>query len=196
MNDKFREWYLTVNIAPKEGQMQKRISAIETFCKKITKNNALNLLKLYYNIEVDENFKSELIGCMVAQDETFLSKNEEELKLLAGSSLVQLAENNRGVDSIVELFSMAINVGRSPAIIPEIYDVIVENYNIDSANLRKLNEPTSVITQLPIKAFKDHINVEGFTTLEKAGLDKLISVLEVIQKNQTNLSDRLTKMRY
>ena len=117
MNEKFRDWYLTVNLAPQEGQLQKRISAIESFCKNINKSNAINLVKLYYGIEVDEIFKEEFIECFIAKDEAFLLKNEEEIKLLAGAALVQLAETKRGIDSIVELFSMSINFVRSPSII-------------------------------------------------------------------------------
>ena len=82
MNDKFREWYLTVNISPIEGQIKKRISAIESFCKKINKMKAINLVKLYYGFEVEASFKAEFIKFFTAKDEAFISKNEEEITLL------------------------------------------------------------------------------------------------------------------
>lgn len=191
MNEKFRDWYLTVNIAPQEGQIQKRISAIESFCKNINKSNTISLVKLYYGIEVDASFKAEFIKCFIAKDEAFPSKNEEEIKLLAGATLVQLAETNRGMDSMVELFSMAINVFISSAVTAEIYDVIVENYYKDSANLRNSTDKKNEVESLPISEFTSYIEESSLTNLDENGLKKLTNVLAAIQKSQDNLIGRI-----
>lgn len=192
MNEKFREWYLTVNIVPQEGQLKKRISAIEYFCENINKSNAISLVKLYYGLEVDASFKSEFIKCFIEKDEAFPSKNDEEIKLLAGATLVELVETNHGMDSVVELFSMAINSFRSPAVTAEIYNVIVENYYKDSANLRNsIDKKTK--WSLPISEFTSYIEESGVTNLDQNGLKKLTNVLAAIQKSHDKLIDRIER---
>lgn len=190
MNEKFRDWYLTVNLAPQDGQINKRISAIESFCKNVNKINSINLVKLYYGIEVDASFTAEFIKCFVAKDEAFPAKNDEEIKLLAGASLVEIAESNRGMDSIVELFSMAINAVRSSAVTPEIYNVIVQNYYNDSANLRNFNGDKDEIESLPIQEFTSYIEENSLDNLDATAFKKLINVLEAIQNRMESNEER------
>lgn len=188
MKEKFRDWYLAVNIAPQDGQIQKRISAIESFCKNINKSRALNLVKLYYGFDTEASFKTEFINCIVAGDEAFPAKNEEELKVLAGAALVHLAETSRAVDSVVELFSMAVNEFRSPSVTSEIYDIILENYYNDSLSLRSFNESSEKLEPLQIKELAAHIKENALDTV---GLEILIKVLTGLQKWQKGLTSRL-----
>lgn len=188
MNEKFREWYLTVNIAPQEGQIKKRISAIEAFGKNINKIKVLNLIKLYYGGDLDKDSKADFTNCFIATDETFLPKNENEIKMLAGATLVYLAENRTGIDSLVELFSIAINRFRSPSILEEIYQAILEQYFKDSVNLRDFELKPFEIEKSAIEEFIKYTSENG---LDSEASEKLCEALAVLQKGQQSLVRRM-----
>lgn len=188
MNKNFREWYLNVNVEPQEGQVEKRIAAIKSYCEEINVLEVINLLKMYYGFSIDQKFKEEFVKSFIENDDSFSAKRVEELKLLAGATLVYLAENHQGMDSIVELFSISIHRFRTPSTTEEIYTVISENFDKDSINLRTLSIMEEQIKELPIVEFSKHLIDSG---MDAIGIEKLVKIFDLIQKSFETLSNRV-----
>lgn len=50
----FNEWYIDVNLAPQEGQIEKRLECIADYAKSVDANDICNLVNLYYGLTTDK----------------------------------------------------------------------------------------------------------------------------------------------
>ena len=121
MNRNLHEWYLDVGIILQDGQLEKRVLGIEKCVEALEKEKdsghtiawITTLVKLYYGISVDEEARNLFADFFSTEDPSFSVRNTQELALLAGATLVALAEDSPYF-YLAELLSLAVSFGRTP----------------------------------------------------------------------------------
>ena len=151
MNHSLHEWYLDVEIALQDGQLEKRLQGIEKCVEAIEKEEssdkvitwAVALVKLYYGIPADDETKNVFADFFSAEDFSFSVRYEQELALLAGATLSALAEDSPYSD-LAELLSLAISFSRTPASTPGILEHIRARFDAHRIELRERAEKVSI----------------------------------------------------
>lgn len=137
MNKKFNDWYVDVCLSPQEGQIEKRIKCVEEFAENIKIEDILSLAKLYYGRQVEDVQRDRIAAVFSKIDATFSARYSEELALLAGCVLLEIAENNPDYDSLAEQLVLSIYFCGEPIATPEIKQAIQEQYDKDRIHLRE-----------------------------------------------------------
>jgi hypothetical protein len=136
MNKNFNEWYLELAISLQNGQLNNRWAGVEKFSKNVTADDIINLVKVFYNIQVDEDFIASFSDTFVEFDAAFSRKSKRELSLLAGAVLVEIADANSDYYKFTELLVKSVSFGnRNPAVIG-IYQAIEQIMNDDMIRIR------------------------------------------------------------
>ncbi|WP_366924196.1 hypothetical protein MFMK1_001154 [Metallumcola ferriviriculae] len=98
MNLNFSEWYRSVKLEPNDTILKNRWSGIENYTENLTDyTNVLELVRLFYNLPVSENFRDEFCNVFIETDSAFSKNNSFELSVLAGASLVNIIEEGGGL---------------------------------------------------------------------------------------------------
>lgn len=191
MNRNLHEWYLDVEIILQDGQLEKRLLGIKKCVGVLEKDsdNAIawiaTLVKLYYGIPVDEETKNSFAEFFSTEDPSFSVRNAQELALLAGATLVALAEDSSYFD-LVELLSLAVSFSRTPASTQGILEYIRFQFDADRIELREKGKnvstglfPTEQITEL------EKVNTDG----AKDALEQIAEIIHILKAFQTSYSD-------
>lgn len=185
MNANFNEWYHDVDILLQEGQIEKRTAAIEGYTESITLEQVVILVKLYYGMNVSDDEKRAFASVFSSEDPNFSFKLTNELALLAGAVLVELAENS-DYRSLVELLTLSVSFHRKPVSSIEMQSVIQDCFDQHRIVLRE---------DFSVPPYKIP-NTKGITTLEKSITDKTVTadtavpeLLKVLKTFQTCLVD-------
>jgi len=193
MNKNFNEWYIDVNIDPNEGQMEKRIKCIEEYAKTATVDAVIDLVKMYFGIPVKDDFKSTFAENFSKDDPTFSARFTEELSLLAGATLVEIAENQKSNGSFVELLSIATACFRQPRSTKGILQAIKEQFDIDSLELREsLNNKGNTIHIPTTKDLKKNIDANG---LDTNSTNEMLKFMQEVIKTLKDLTDKITAVK-
>lgn len=149
MNKNFNEWYIDICNQPKEGQLEKRWDSIEKFSDGVTANDIINLVKLFFNIPVDEEFRSNFAEVFIKNDLSFSKKYNKELALLAGATLIEIANNYEEYDGFVELITLAASFGGRTPVVQDIFIEIKKLFANDAFSIRETNCKKVGQIQLP-----------------------------------------------
>jgi hypothetical protein len=162
MNKNFNEWYLEAGMSLRDEQLKSRWAGVEKKSKKVTADDIINLIKVFYDIRVDESFKDLFAGEFIEFDTAFSRKSERELALLAGAVLVQIAENNSESYSFAELLVSAASFGNRKPAVAGIYQEIERVMFEDMIRIREnsINEeqPSQTSSKSVIKALENSSN--------------------------------------
>lgn len=190
MNEDFREWYLTVCPAPVEGQIAKRIGCIKSYAEEVDATEIISLVKMYYGINDSEDFITSFATHFSKEDESFSHKYSEELILLAGAVLVEIAKNNTGGEnSLVELLSVVFDKFRTPKATQSIASAIKNQFNKDRISLREEQEQEQEQEELDITAFKTLVEAGS---LNATAITSLVEILESFQESIENIDSWLS----
>lgn len=162
MNKNFNEWYIDVSIQPKEGQLEKRAAGVERFAKDITVETVINLTKLFFNFPVGDDFKETFADNFIVDDASFSKRYTKELAVLAGATLVEIAETNGSFDNFVELLSIATSFGGRTPIAFSILETIKELFGVDSLALRETSNEYDVDIKIPATKSLEEVLPSGW----------------------------------
>lgn len=191
MNKNFNEWYIEASIEPKEGQKEKRCSSIKKYANDVTANDIINLVKLFFNIPVEEEFISTFAEVFIENDPSFSRKYNNELAVLAGATLVEIAGNNGEYYSFVELTTLAASFGGRTPKVQDIFTKIEEIFFNDSFSIRETNRKEIQQIQLPNS---DSLvkSLDGDWTSETS--KNLSSYVNKINTSFSELNERFSKI--
>lgn len=201
MNRNLHEWYLDVGIILQDGQLEKRLQGVKkcvgTLEKEKESGNVITwiatLVKLYYGIPADEKTKNLFADFFSTEDPSFSARNTQELALLAGATLVALAENSSYFD-LAELLSLAVSFSRTPTSTPGILEYIRSQFDTDRIELREKEKDVSI---KPFSA-KQIIELEKMTAAENAEeseqISEIINILKVFQTSYSDLRKQVQQL--
>ena len=95
------------------------------------------LVRLYFGLPVAEEDKFSFTSPFVEGDSSFSTKNTIEIALLAGATLVEIAENNSDFDTLVEALSITTAFLRVPVCSMGILDAIKKQFDDDRVDTRE-----------------------------------------------------------
>jgi hypothetical protein len=195
MNKNFNDWYLEAGITLRDDQVKSRWAGLEKFYKSVTVDNIINLVKLFYNMPVDQNFKDTFAEAFIEFDSAFSRKNERELSILAGSILVHIAETNGNLDSFVELLVRAAAFGKRKAVLKGIYLAIEQVFFNDMMKIREMDTNDENFPQIQSSSFAKSLETSGNGwTPDVAKV--AIKYAKDIQEGFVKLTDAFCEMRY
>lgn len=194
LNNNFNEWYIDISIMPQEGQIDKRLECIHNYANEINAEDIVTLVRLYYGLSVENDKKEEFASIFSQKDPTFSVRYTEELALLAGAVLVEIAENNFKLDSLAELLSLTTSFYRKPVSTDRVLNAIVAQFDDDRIDIREgrlLKQP---------KIFDKNLlaNIEPIisnSTWDSTAGPKLISVLNEFSQCISSLRTELINLQ-
>src|SRR5437016_5348889 len=97
MHKYFPDWYRAAGLDPTADTLEKRWQAVEGFSKKIKLQNALELVRIFYNRPtVGADFSDRYSATFQAADPTFSTRdNAVELRVLSGATIAHIIETTR-----------------------------------------------------------------------------------------------------
>ena len=201
MDRNLHEWYLDVGIILQDGQLEKRLQGVKKCVAALEKEKEsgtvitwiTTLVKLYYGIPADEETINLFADFFSTGDPSFSVRNTQELALLAGATLVALAENSSYFD-LVELLSLAVSFSRTPTSTPGILEHIRSQFDTDRIELREKEKDVSI---KPFPA-KQIIELEKMNTTENAEeseqITEIINILKAFQTSYSDLRKRVQQL--
>lgn len=94
----FTKNYRKVSLNFTDEQANTRIEGINQASEQFKDiNKKVNLIKIYYKMECNQEVKAEFIDCFYSMDKTFDEENEEEISILAGCVLFSLIQDNADI---------------------------------------------------------------------------------------------------
>lgn len=193
MNSSFNEWYIDVCLSPQEGQIERRIASVEEYAEDISVDEIVDLVKLYYGLPVEDEAKNKVVSKFSKNDSSFSARYLEELALLSGAVLVEIAENNSNYDSLAEQLSLTTKFCREPASSEAIIKAIQEQFDEDRIALRESDLPkANLTTNTAVSKFKDHIEKNKW---DSAAPSELMTVLNKFQNDIASLQKSLTSLK-
>lgn len=82
MNKKFNEWYIDMSLCPKDGQLEKRIHTINSNASKMSRDQIITLVRLYFGMPVAESERESIANLFIADDSSFSIRYTEELSVV------------------------------------------------------------------------------------------------------------------
>lgn len=193
MINNFNEWYIDVNIAPQEDQIEKRIECIVDYAKNVDANDVCKLVNLYYGIPINEDDLEKFASVFIKKDPRFSTRYTKELSLLAGATLLEISTENSDYNSLAELLTLTTSFYKKPSS-SRALNQIIKQFNIDRIAIR---EKSFIDNTIPF----DHAYLETLvTTINKPSWDSaLIKNLTEVLIEYTNylsaLNDQFNAMK-
>lgn len=201
MNCNLHEWYLDVGIFLQDGQLEKRLlgirECVEAIEKEKNSDNAIaqivTLVKLFYGIPADEGTRNSFAEFFSTEDSSFSVRYTQELALLAGATLVALAENSSYSD-LAELLTLAVSFSRTPTSTMEILKRIRTQFDENRIKLREKTRSVSV-KSFPAKQITEleKMIAEG-NAEESQQITEIIKVLKVFQASYSDLRTQVQQL--
>jgi len=193
MNNNFNEWYIEAGISLTEGQ--KRLSSIEIFMDVVKVNDIINLVKLFYGLPVNEEFTNTFAEVFIKNDLSFSRKNKQELAVLAGAVLVQIAEADGDNCYFVELVTLAASYGGRVPVVSGILSEIKQTFIKDSYSIRETNPAKNEHVKPPtsnplIESLEDNWtsdtskNLREYINKIEASFSELYKIVSEISESQ------------
>ncbi len=124
MNEGFADWYRTISIEPKSEELQKRWRGVEEFASDAARDDVTSLARVFFGMPFVPEFVDRFRTTFKQIDDTFpMQRNDAELRVLAGATLLKLFEFSPGWD-LSAAFSLVCGsyCGLREPIIPAILD--------------------------------------------------------------------------
>lgn len=195
MNSNFKDWYLTVCISPKEGQVANRMEGIQKFSDKATSDDIVNLVKLYYGMEPDAEALNRFVDVFTQTDESFSAKQSQEVAFLAGATLLRVAENIVDYDSLAEQLVLSTGFCHKTKVTPEVKLEIQKQYDRDRIALRESLVEKIVFPEADnplLKEFEEYIDENE---LDTTGLSKLQELLRKFDNKLNHLQTYISNLQ-
>lgn len=123
MNENFGDWYREADIAPDHETLTNRWAGIEKLASSIDHSGIVELGRLYYGLTDAGATRDALKDAMFEADNAFSARNVIEIQLLAGASLIHIAEDQSGEAGQIAAYSAvcpALLGRRSKILVPSI----------------------------------------------------------------------------
>lgn len=190
----FNEWYIDVNIAPQEGQIEKRVECIDDYARHVDANDVCNLVNLYYGLPIANEDLEEFASVFIKKDPSFSMRYIKELSLLAGAVLLQISTKNSKYDSLAELLTLTTSFYRKPSSTHRALDQIIKQFNKDRINIRERSFE-DYISELDQTKSKEQIATINKTPWDTAVAQNLTEVLTEYVTSLNAVTNRLNEMQ-
>ena len=131
----FNEFYIEAGIPVTKEQKEQRENGVENFCKELNCNDISELIRIYHGFNCDKEFYDNFIRFFSEIDPNFSAKNVEEIKLLAGVTLVNIAETQFDLGYKTELLALIMSFYLSDSL--SLIDTrILKQFDKDRLDLR------------------------------------------------------------
>ncbi len=138
MNPNFSEWFRAANLDPQKEILTDRWQGIENFCeKKINTNDIFELVRLFFQKHGNNDFRENFIKTFADVDSAFPKKNEMELSVLAGVTLINVIKNNNKLGTLVMLTCKSISFLNSTPSVQDILVKIEKKFQNKTAKIRE-----------------------------------------------------------
>jgi hypothetical protein len=149
LNVDFGEWYRAANIEPTNEMLTNRWQGVEAIREKVDKDTGTNLVRLFLMpSEAPDEFIRQFRQTFFDIDNSFrMKKNEKELQVLAGASIIAILEDKSALRDGIALTlvaSAAPNI-RKTVLLPDVIESALSFLFERSAAVRKV-EKASVVT--------------------------------------------------
>lgn len=194
MNKKFNEWYIDMSLCPKDGQLEKRIHTINSNASKMSRDQIITLVRLYFGMPVAESERESIANLFIADDSSFSIRYTEELALLSGALLVEIAESVSRFDSLAELLTIATSFVQKPAATVGILAAIKEQFDIDRINIREEHSKPTIREDTYSKMvsnLKTHIEENDW---DSEAPNKLLEIFNDLSETLAGLDERIDAM--
>ena len=142
MHKDFNEWFLEAGIQLNENQLNSRWAGIVKISDNISKEDVINLVKIFYSIPISEDLTDRYAKTFVEIDATFSRKNKRELSILAGATLAHIAGTDADHCSFIELLVRAALFGNRAPALSSIYTTIEQIMLDDMILIRESSDET------------------------------------------------------
>ncbi|GHV78099.1 hypothetical protein AGMMS49942_29200 [Spirochaetia bacterium] len=157
MDNNWGNWYRSAGVNPTNDLLQNRDNGIISYLKNdITVEDAISLLRLFYNIPVSDEDVESFYNAIYENDKAFDRSNKNEISVLAGIVLFEICTKNKnGLNNFV--FSSMHTIGFNNVLItvPDIQKKILESAYQSQLELRK-----NILTDHCQFTFPSYKNVE------------------------------------
>lgn len=190
----FNEWYIDVNIAPKDDQIEKRLECIVDYAQNINRNDICNLVNIYYGLPISDEYLECFASVFIDKDPTFSRRYKNELSLLAGATLLEISAKNSNYSSLAELLVLTTSFYREPASTHRALDEITKQFNNDRIHIRErsfLNDQIS----FDHKKFENLLTPINKTPWDGTVAKNLIAVLTSYLTCLSTLTDHLNNIQ-
>src|SRR5690349_6046834 len=120
MHRYFPDWYRAADLSPTAETLEKRWQAVEVFTNEIELNDALELVRLYFDRPtIVSDFSERYSAVFQGQDATFSTRdNSVQLRVLAGASIARIVETTR--TNVTDAVALAVVCGFCRGLRPKI----------------------------------------------------------------------------
>ena len=136
MYQEFSKWYNEASIPATEELLDLRWQGIKNAVCKCDKDMVCNLIAFCYGLKMPDHSKRQFAAMFSELDKEFTYKQENELALLAGVTLVRFTRETRTYDGMIEALVLVAQAYRK-AIIPHSIEVeFIRQFYRDRISLR------------------------------------------------------------
>jgi hypothetical protein len=163
MHNNFGAWFRSIKYENDDEFLHSRWDAITDFlASKYTYADILNLILLFFNFDVKDEFLSKYLSFFLKKDAAFNQDNKIEISLLAGATLLVILDSDNGeYDNIILLGAKGISFIKS-ACIPSLFEELMNIFSQKRIELREDKEKHFINIKFPnLKSLKDFLNIES-----------------------------------
>lgn len=200
MKEKFCEWYRNVCIDPTHEQLQNRWDSLQEYYES-NDIDIMELVKLFFELPVEEQFKAEFIKPHFNKDMTFQRDNKREISLLAGTALMELLEDEVDVNKII-LAIMCIAPFKQDVVISEVLDIVSEKLDDITSGIRSeknTEQGKLAISDKGIANLAKNLETGSWSNESTINFSKILSQIannfNILQSNQEKLQQSLAIYR-
>lgn len=198
MKQFFSESYSRVCLGASREQLELRWQGIETYCKN-SKFEIHQLVKLYYGLKTNEEFRKEFVSNFNELDISFIADNKKELSVLAGNILLNLMKKKE-FSLLITLSIICLSKYSIDIVLP---DIIEKAYKCFGEMSAKIREREYVCKSVPVKTFKDYAKaLTDNPSMDSTQINGLTSVcnsiavsISLLVNNQTEIQSALKVYR-
>lgn len=190
----FNEWYIDVNIAPQEGQIEKRVECIINYAQSVNAVDVCNLVNLYYGLPISDEYSEKFSSVFIEKDPSFSTRYIEELSLLAGATLLEISSKNSEYNSLAEILTLTTSFYRKPSSTSRALDQITKQFNNDRINIRERSFGNEIIEFDQTKS-EDLIANINITSWNSTIAQNLTAVLTEYMTRLNTLTNQLNTMQ-
>lgn len=200
MNTNFPEWYRVACVDPRDEQLKARWQGVEAYCKnELSSCDVLDLIRLFCRRSIDVEFRQNFVNHFYEKDSAFPKKNDLELSVLAGVTLVYIINNYDGLDNLALLGLVSASFNKRKIAVPDILGEVKAEFDKRRVAIRNVaQKSTAIKSNIPqskklldiFKATKGDVNAwnaqefSGAFSVYLTNLNKLlIEATEFIHQN-------------
>ncbi len=146
MNTNFPEWYRVACVEPRDEQLKARWQGIEAYCKNdFSSYDVLELIRSFCRCFIDVEFHKEFMNHFYEKDSAFPKKNNLELSVLAGATLVYIINNFDGLDNLALLGLVSASFNKRKIAVPDILGEVKAEFDKRRVAIRNIAQKSTAI---------------------------------------------------